>query len=311
MRKVVIFCVSLISVFFLLSSCHLLERREAKSEKGDLKRGIASDYSGSHGGKVPVFKFVRIRAGEFMMGSPLSEKYRQSDEGGRDGKPVRVEISKPFDMMITEVTQRQWYEVTGKNPSKFRESKYCANWDRVRGMCPDNPVEQVSWNEVQGFIKELNRLRGLRGCRGTPQDPRGCYRLPTEAEWEYAVRAGKRTAYFFGDGAKMSRGRRMMGLKEYAWYSKNSGRRTHVVRTRSSNPWGLHDVYGNVWEWVQDGYSESLPGGRDPLVISGSNRVLRGGSWSSSARYLRSAYRHDYHPGYGYYSIGFRLVRTL
>ena len=309
----------LTSVFLLLSGCHLLERKAVKSEKAE-KRGIAADLTGYGGvspqsGSIPAFVFRRIPAGEFQIGSPQSERSRGQNEAGRDGHPVRVRISKSFDIMETEVTQKQWYQVMGKNPSYFKSSVDCVNWDGVIGMCPDHPVERVSWEDVQVFIKELNRLSGLRGCKGGPKDPKGCYRLPTEAEWEYAVRAGSKTAYFFGNeerSAKMSRGRRMIviSLKDYAWYTSNS-RGGNRVKTRKPNPWGLYDVYGNVWEWVQDAYVERLPGGRDPLVATGSNRVLRGGGWLDGAGNLRSASRDGKSSGLKYDDFGFRLVRTL
>ena len=119
---------------------------------------------------------------------------------------------------------------------------------------------------------------------GHPMITRGCYRLPTEAEWEYAVRAGTKKAYFFGNDSSV--------LRKYAWYKKNSGGKTHEVRTRAPNPWGLYDVYGNVWEWMQDGYIRELPGGKDPLVnfwpLRLAFRVARGGGWNVNARYLRS-----------------------
>ena len=180
----------LISSVLLLSGCHLLERKAVKSEEVS-KREIAADLSGYYGGgSIPAFVFRRIRAGEFEMGSPLSEKNRGMDENGRDGHPVRVKISKSFLIMETEVTQSQWYQVMGNNPSRFRGPD-CDNYDYNKGICPDHPVESVSWDNTQIFIKALNRLSGLRGCKGVPKDPRGCYRLPTEAEWEYVVKAGK------------------------------------------------------------------------------------------------------------------------
>ena len=211
-------------------------------------------------------------------------------------------------MMTTEVTQEQWYQVTGKNPSKFKREGDCENWDSKRGMCPDNPVESVSWNDVKGYIRELNELSGMKGCERRasrfPIHKRSCYRLPTEAEWEYALRAGSETEYFYGDDPSQ--------LGRYAIYRANSGGRTHRVKgNRLPNRNGLYDVYGNVWEWVEDAWQGSLPGGRDPLVTTGSYRVLRGGSWINFARYLRSAYRYGNPPVLRDYLIGFRLVKIL
>ena len=145
---------------------------------------------------------------------------------------------------------------------------------------------------------------GLRGCKGSPKDSSGCYRLPTEAEWEWAVRAETKTAYFFGnDRSKLGR---------YAIYYKNSRQRTRKVKgDRNPNSWGLYDVYGNVWEWVQDGFRIELPGGRDPLVTNGPSRVVRGGGWNDFEEYLRSAYRYENYPSDRISNFGFRLVRTL
>ena len=209
---------------------------------------------------------------EFMMGSPSSEKDRNNDEN-----QVKVTFSKAFEIMTTEVTQQMWFDVMGNNPSRFKTSNHCSNHFKINGedLCPDRPVEKVSWNDVQTYIARRNEAKGLTGCRGTPQDPVGCYRLPTEAEWEYAARGGAETSYSFGDDRSK--------LKDYAWYTANSERQTHPVETKLENPYGLHDMHGNVWEWVQDYWTRELPGGRDPLVTSGSYRVFRGGSWYSSA----------------------------
>ena len=201
--------------------------------------------------------------------------------------------------------------VTGEAPSRFSRVEDCENWDKVRKICPEHPVENVSWYEVQDFIKKLNASAGIKGCKGVPEDPRGCYRLPTEAEWEWAARAGTETAYFFGDDSSQ--------LGGYAVYIANSGVRTHEVTTGWHNPNKLHGMYGNVWEWVEDSYKRILEGGKDPLIresecrftASGECRVLRGGSWSFNAEDLRSAYRGRYHPEDGNSDVGFRLVRTL
>ncbi len=217
-------------------------------------------------------EFVRIPVGEFGMGSTSSEV--RSDE-----QPVtRVTISRAFYMGRYEVTQGQWEAVMGSNPSHFEE---CG---------PDCPVELVTWNEVQEFIGKLNAMPG--------EAP---HRLPTEAEWEYAARAGTGGDRFGSD------------LDVIAWYSGNSGRRTHAVGGKAPNGYGLHDMLGNVWEWVQDWHG-TYPGdaGTDPQgPVSGLDRVLRGGGWTSNAEYCRASHRLEFPPdGIKFRSLGFRLVRT-
>ena len=245
--------------------------------------------------------FQKISTGSFMMGSPDTESNSNSDE-----TQMEVTISKPFEIMTKEVTQSQWVKVMGSNPSYFKSQEHCDNYDSASDMCPDHPVEKVSWDDVQDYIGKLNKALGLSGCDGTPTSSAGCYRLPTEAEWEYSARGGTTTAYSFGDDSS--------NLGDYAWYSGNSDRQTHQVGLKEANPKGLYDVHGNVWEWVQDRYASDLPGGSDPLNTSGSNRVVRGGSWFHSAPYLRSAYRFVVNPSIRSVRLsttGFRLVRTL
>jgi formylglycine-generating enzyme required for sulfatase activity len=147
----------------------------------------------------------------------------------------------------------------------------------------DLPVEQVSWNDCQAFIGNLRQPQG--GWR---------FSLPTEAQWEYACRAGT-TGPYAGD------------LDAMAWYGVNSGG-THPVGTKRSNAWGLQDMHGNVWEWCWDAYGDHVPGGSDPKAANGVARVCRGGSWLHSARYCRSAFRHGYTPNDKYYFLGFRLA---
>ena len=183
-------------------------------------------HAGEFQGTVDWFRaeveFVRIKKGWFMMGSPANELNRKDNENGKDGKRVRVDISKDFEMMSHEMTQALYERVMKENPSHFKMAGDCKNWDSIKEMCPDNPVDSVSWDDTQDFIKELNASVGLKGCKGKPEDPTGCYRLPTEAEWEYAVRAGSETAYFYGDDP--------LQIGRYAIYAGNSGGRTHVVK---------------------------------------------------------------------------------
>jgi formylglycine-generating enzyme required for sulfatase activity len=218
-------------------------------------------------------QFILIPAGEFQMGST---------SGTDDELPVHtVRISKPFYLGIHEVTQGQWEAVMGNNPSQFPGDA-------------NRPVEAVSWEAVQKFIDKLNTREG-----GTK------YRLPTEAEWEYAARAGSTTAYSFGDDSSQ--------LGQYAWFAGNANNTTHPVGKLQPNAWGLYDMHGNVWEWVQDWYgeyaAEPVPDPQGPA--SGSDRVLRGGSWINDARDCRSAYRLYDAPGDRLINLGFRLLRTV
>lgn len=221
-------------------------------------------------------EFVLIPAGEFDMGSPEGEKDVTSLE-----RPVHnVKFSKAFYMGKYEVTQKQWREIMGNNPSYFKGD--------------DLPVETISWNDVQEFIKKLNEKEGMNK-----------YRLPSEAEWEYAARAGTTTRYSFGDDESK--------LGEYAWYYANSGSKTHEVGQKKPNPWGLYDVHGNVWEWVQDSWHGSYTGAPTDGSAwegDGSIRVIRGGSWDYGAGRCRSADRNRYAPDGRLNNLGFRLLRA-
>ncbi|MDR1241240.1 MAG: formylglycine-generating enzyme family protein, partial [Deltaproteobacteria bacterium] len=202
----------------------------------------------------------------------------------------RVTLGKPFYLGEYEVTLAQWAAVMGNNPRRFK-----GRYNPRRFIGWNNPVEQVSWDEVQEFIKRLNKQEGHTR-----------YRLPTEAEWEYAARAGSTGVYSFGDDAGQ--------LEKYAWYGEDSrwGGSTHPVGQKQPNAWGLYDMYGNVWEWVQDWYGKeyySNSPGTDPKgPSSGSSRVLRGGSWYDIAKYCRPAYRISFTPGIRRSDIGFRLA---
>jgi formylglycine-generating enzyme required for sulfatase activity len=242
-------------------------------------------------GPLPGMKFVSIPAGTFMMGSPQSETGRYNSETQHS-----VTLTHGFQMQATDVTQAQWVAVMGSNPSDFQGAQYCKDtFKQVNGvsMCPNHPVEQVSWDDAQVFITKLNQK----------QDGY-LYRLPTEAEWEYAPRAGTTTAYFFGNGTTEING--------YAWYSSNSEGQTHEVAKLRPNAWGLYDMAGNVWQWVQDWYGvysrscQENPEG----PAGGSGRVIRGGSWSDGTQGLRSAFRTYEVPGSRNRALGFRLVRT-
>lgn len=222
--------------------------------------------------------FVLIPAGTFMMGSPSDELGRRKDE-----LQHKVTITKSFYLQSTEVTQRQWREIMGSNPSRFKD-------------CGDNcPVEQVSWDDAQEFIVKLNEREGTDK-----------YRVPTEAEWEYACRAGSTTKFCFGDDETK--------LSAHAWYYDNSGPRFHPVGQKKPNAWGLYDVHGNVREWCQDryGFYPSSPV-TDPTGPSSGTfrRVFRGGSWGGYAGLCRSALRRWGDPGGPAYDLGFRVARDL
>ncbi|GHU24948.1 hypothetical protein AGMMS50243_28630 [Betaproteobacteria bacterium] len=283
-------------------------------------------------------EFILIPAGSFTMGADKNAEKASDDE-----TPLHlVSISQAFYLGKYPVTQEQWEAVMGSNPSQFKGR--------------NNPVEEVSWDDVQTFIQRLNAKEGTKK-----------YRLPTEAEWEYAARAGTKSAYSFGDdaekpgdgaekagddakqlggdaeqsgddAAQLRDGAEQLGdgaeqlkddaeqlkdgaeqlkddaeqLGAYAWYYDNSVRQTHPVGQKKPNPWGLYDMHGNVWEWVNDWYDKSYYS-RSPSTdpagpASGQRRVLRGGSWNLHAEHLRSANRGSGTPGLRYDGFGFRLA---
>ena len=217
-----------------------------------------------------VMEFVSIPPGEFQMGCSPEDGPCYSDE-----KPMHtVRISRSFELGKYEVTQAQWKAVTGKSPSRFRGD--------------NRPVETVSWDDVQEFLKKQNsRNDGY------------AYRMPTEAEWEYAARAGRR-------GAPGS-------LETLAWLDQNSGNQTHDVGQKLPNAWGLYDMFGNVWEWVEDWYEEGYyaqSSGMDPHgPAKGVRRVLRGGSWIYLPKYSRASVRFFNIPSLHYDDLGFRCAR--
>jgi formylglycine-generating enzyme required for sulfatase activity len=230
---------------------------------------------------------VFIPSGSFTMGSAASEPDRFGDEGPQ----TSVTISGGFLMGIYPVTQGLYESVTGLNPSSFTGD-------------PELPVEQVSWFDATNFCYLLTLRERVAG-----RLPVGCaYRLPTEAEWEYACRAGTTTRFYYGDDLSYA------ALPDHAWYSDNS-EGTRSVGQKPPNPWGLYDMAGNVWEWCLDRYGPGYPGGSavDPAgPASGNNRVLRGGSWLDDARFCRSACRIGDDPAAGFYSnYGFRIVLAL
>lgn len=249
--------------------CFACSRKEEEAAGGKrLCKSLPGTYTNSLG-----MDFVLVPPGVFLMGSPDSDEDAREDE-----RPQHlVTISQPLYLGRYPVTQAQWQAVMGKNPSAFQGE--------------NRPVERVTWEDAQAFIRKLNAQEGhVR------------YRLPSEAEWEYACRAGSRTRYCSGDDAGL--------LKPYAWYWGNSGGKTHPVGQKQANAWGLYDMHGNVWEWVQDRYGE-YPAGAvlDPEgPSSGTNCVLRGGGCCNYASRCRAAYRDFNTPGGRYSNVGFRLA---
>ena len=219
-------------------------------------------------------KLVLIPAGTFTMGSPVGEVGRKDDE-----TPHEVTISKSFYLGSHEVTQGEYDKVMGNNPSAFKGAK--------------NPVEKVSWEDAVSFCKRLSELPEEKAAGRA-------YRLPTEAEWEYACRAGSTTSYCFGDTAEL--------LGEFAWFKESA---THPVGEKKPNRWGLYDMHGNVFEWCQDWYGPYPSGAAtDPKGPSGgSYRVYRGGSSYNDAGLCRSALRLRLYPSLRLmYGGGFRVA---
>ena len=243
-------------------------------------------------GKEVELEMVLIREGRFMMGSP-----DRDDEAPPDEKPQhRVRITKPFYLGKYLVTQEQWKAVMGNSPSSVK-GVMSSNSSSFRG--PKNPVEPVTWDDCQQFLDRLNAKVTNR---------LGKFQLPSEAQWEYACRAGSPTRYCFGDEESK--------LGEYAWYVRNSGRNTHPVGQKKPNDWGLYDMHGNAWEWCQDWYDKDYyansplddPTGPARPVME-TQRVLRGGGWgflnpsrrwSSSRSYLGAEVRME--------DVGFRVA---
>lgn len=243
-------------------------------------RSLAVDL---HGGAM--MEFVWIEPGTFAMGSPLYDPERRADEG-----PVRqVAISKGFYLGRYEVTQAQWLAVMGTAP-----------WTGKRFVVQgaDRPAVYISWTDLEEFLRRLNEAAGAT-----------LYRLPTEAEWEYACRAGTTTRWFFGDDVGP--------LGDYAWFIENGPAAglsaAQPVGGKRPSPWGLYDIYGNAWEWVHDWYQPAYPSldQVDPAgPSSGAARAMRGGGFINPALEVRSAKRFGYDPTLRFNALGARLVRT-
>ena len=240
-------------------------------------------------------KLVLIPKGTFMMGSPPDEKGSQKDERRHE-----VTISRDYHLGMHEVTQAQYKKIMGKNPSYFQGDLVAERHPETGRLVKEvdsanHPVEQVSWRDAVEFCQRLSAL---------PEEKKAgrVYRLPTEAEWEYACRAGSQTAYSFGSDEK--------SLVNFGWCGPNSTGMTHAVGLKKANAWGLYDMHGNVFEWCADWYGVYPKGSAtDPRgPEDGSIRVSRGGCWFNDAVYCRSAIRSGAVPSFRRFNLGFRVA---
>ena len=232
---------------------------------------------------------IEIPAGKFTMGSPEGEKDHQKDEA-----QVTVTLTKPFGLGKYEVTQGQFKKVMDTEPW---------NGEDFVKADKDFPATYVDWDDATEFCQKLTATERNAGKLKAGEE----YRLPTEAEWEYACRAETTTAFSFGNDESK--------LGEYAWFNGNAktpaAQYAHKVGMKKPNPWGLHDMHGNVFEWCSDWDGNSLPGGNDPVgPKGGSQRVSRGGSWRGDPVYCRSADRYRYNSFVRASGLGFRVARS-
>ena len=246
--------------------------------------GFPSVASGSNAISIPVkdgisIEMVKVEAGTFMMGA-TSEMKDSYDDPDSDEKPVhQVTLTNDYYMGKYEVTQALWQAVMGSNPSNFKGDNL--------------PVEKVSWNDCQEFISKLNSLAGRK------------FRLPTEAEWEYAARGGKKSRCYQYSGSS--------NISDVVCYKDNSANKTHLVGTKQANELGIYDMSGNVWEWCSDRYgsyssfSQTNPTGS----YSGAFRVLRGGGWGSFAWFCCLSFRRNFAPDFRHYDLGLRLALSV
>jgi formylglycine-generating enzyme required for sulfatase activity len=301
----------------------LLARGEAPTANPEQVREAVFDYCGKYAGtphalraaqllrKLPPWtnsigmKLAAIPPGKFLMGSPENEPGQEAHERPQH----EVTITRPFYLGIYEVTVGQFKafvtakgyrteaETGGGAFRRFSDGSWKhdpqANW-RNPGFeqTDDHPVVCVSWNDAQAFCAWLSAKEGRR------------YRLPTEAQWEYACRAGSRSAFAYGDDDK--------DLGQYGWYPANSDKKAHRVGEKQPNAWGLYDMHGNVWEWTADWYAadyyKQSPKEDPPGPSAGASRVFRGGSFHDDPRCARSAFRLAHAPSVRHGSVGFRVL---
>ena len=257
------------SIFGSLTSSTSSSSANTLSSSGSSLSGNALTIPVKNGISIEM---VKVEAGSFNMGATPEKENPYDSE-----KPVhRVTLTNNYYIGKYEVTQALWQVVMGNNPSRFKGD--------------DLPVEKVSWDDCQDFISKLNAMTGKR------------FRLPSEAEWEYAARGGKKSRGYQYSGSNT--------FGDVAWYYGNSGPKTHAVGTKQPNELGIYDMTGNVWEWCQDwfGSYSSSPQTNPTGAASGSYRVYRGGSWCNSARDCRTSYRRGNTPDFRYFDLGLRLV---
>jgi formylglycine-generating enzyme required for sulfatase activity len=278
----------LIITALLFSTPLVLQGCQRKAPEGSPK--AATEESGNTTTVESGIEMVQLPGGRFIMG----------DKDEVDAPPHEVIVA-AFYMDKHLVTQDEYQRTMGDNPSRWKSD--------------ENPVEQVRWSDAVKFCNARSREEGLQPCYDLETwqcdfEANG-YRLPTEAEWEYACRAGAQTAYFFGNDASK--------LGDYAWFDKNSGGHPQPTGLKRSNPWGLHDMVGNVWQWCNDFYQvdyySQSPQENPHGPKEGENKVVRGGAWKFSGDNCRSGYRYNEAPGYvdvcfGYDIYGFRCVRN-
>jgi formylglycine-generating enzyme required for sulfatase activity len=271
-----IFC--LLLILAILTGCRRAKHTTAAPQVVQTKTGI---------------EMVAIPGGWFEMGSK---------KGGADESPVHKVWVDSFLMDRYEVTQQQYVKLVGVNPSSFTEA--------------NRPVDTITWIHAVLYCNLRSRAEGLQPCYDEESETWQCnfkangYRLPTEAEWEYACRAGTDTEYYFGNGSR--------SLKKYAWYAENSFKKTHPVGQKRPNPWGLYDMYGNVAEWCNDVYATNYynrsPSKNPRGPEEGEIKVLRGGGWQDGMDSLRSSWRAS--ENFSFVdacvmdSLGFRCVRN-
>jgi formylglycine-generating enzyme required for sulfatase activity len=234
---------------------------------------VAAVFCMAYGDDKNALDMVLVKGGTFTMGCTAE----QSKECGQFENPAHKVTLRDFYIGKYEVTQKLWNDVMGYNPSFYNKN-------------PNLPVEMVNWDTIQVFIQKLNAKTGKE------------YRLPTEAEWEYAARGGDKSNGYKYSGSN--------NIKEVAWYKDNSDRKTNQVGTKQANELGIHDMSGNVWEWVNDWYEKYTSDAQDNPTgpFRGGYRVARGGNWGNAARDCRVSYRSADHPSKQNASLGFRLA---